>query len=179
MFQVVTCRRTAHHFSNITSALDEMHRILSPGGKLVIDDRNVPEDDFVDKLMNDLDRYHDASHVRQYRSSEWQRMLQTSGFVIEAMNTYTQHRSISSHTEGVEDAAVEKILDMIGNLDDQQRNKLNLVQEEGQTYYNRLVHHCFRLETVKVVWHPERVRKYGMFQTFSRRHSVGSTLPLG
>ena len=63
-------------------------------------------------------------------------MLQTSGFVIEAMNTYTQLRSISSHTEGVEDAAVEKILDMIGNLDDQQRNKLNLVQEEGQTYYN-------------------------------------------
>tara|TARA_B100001750_G_C15053057_1_gene372424 strand:+ start:83 stop:517 length:435 start_codon:yes stop_codon:yes gene_type:complete len=104
MFQVITCRRTAHHFSNITSALDEMHRVLSPGGKLVIDDRSVPEDDFVDKLMNDLDRYHDASHVRQYRSSEWQRMLQTSGFVIEAMNTYTQHRSISSHTEGVEDA---------------------------------------------------------------------------
>tara|TARA_B100001123_G_scaffold434061_1_gene559925 strand:+ start:840 stop:1136 length:297 start_codon:yes stop_codon:yes gene_type:complete len=96
-----------------------MHRILSPGGKLVIDDRSVPEDDFVDKLMNDLDRYHDASHVRQYRSSEWQRMLQTSRFVIESLNPYTQHRRISSHTEGVEDAAVDKILDMIGNLDNQ------------------------------------------------------------
>jgi ubiquinone/menaquinone biosynthesis C-methylase UbiE len=135
-FQAVTCRRTAHHFSDITEALREMHRVLHPRGKLVIDDRSVPEDDFVDKLMNELDTYHDASHIRQYRSSEWQSMLQASGFGIETLQTYTQLRSISSHTKGVEAAAVQKILEMISDLDEVQRKKLNLVRKQGQTYYS-------------------------------------------
>ena len=135
-FQAVTCRRTAHHFSNITEALREMHRVLCPRGKLVIDDRSVPEDDFVDKLMNELDTYHDGSHIRQYRSSEWQSMLHASGFGIDTLQTYTQLRNISSHTKGVEAKAVQKILEMISNLDEDQRIKLNFVRKQGQTYYN-------------------------------------------
>jgi ubiquinone/menaquinone biosynthesis C-methylase UbiE len=73
-FDLVTCRRAAHHFSNIRRALREMRRVLRIGGKVIIDDRSVPEDDFLDACMNLLDTYHDESHVRQYRASEWQQM---------------------------------------------------------------------------------------------------------
>src|SRR4030095_11811820 len=37
-FQLVTCRRSAHHFSNIHRALGEIRRVLAPGGRVVIDD---------------------------------------------------------------------------------------------------------------------------------------------
>src|SRR5512143_1205077 len=53
-FHIVTCRRAAHHFSNITLALQEMKRLLRGSGRLVIDDRSVPEDDFVDECMNEM-----------------------------------------------------------------------------------------------------------------------------
>ena len=66
-FDSVTCRRAAHHFVDIEKSLAEMKRVLTRGGRLVIDDRSVPEDDFVDAAMNRLDWLHDESHVRQYR----------------------------------------------------------------------------------------------------------------
>jgi ubiquinone/menaquinone biosynthesis C-methylase UbiE len=97
-FQLITCRRAAHHFSQIGQALREMHRVLRAGGRLVIDDRSVPEDDFVDVCMNRLDRYHDESHVREYRPSEWRRMLENQGFAVEAVEGYVKHRPLTALT---------------------------------------------------------------------------------
>lgn len=135
-FDLVTCRRAAHHFSNINRALAEMRRVLRPGGRLVIDDRSVPEDDFVDACMNQLDRYHDESHVREYRPSEWRRMLEGSGFVLEAVEPYTQHRPLTSLMGGVPEENVRKIHALLERLTESQREALNLVEVDGQQYLN-------------------------------------------
>ena len=100
-FDLVSCRRAAHHFSRIGVALQEMYRVLRPGGQLVVDDRSVPEDDFVDQCMNTLDRFHDHSHVRQYSPSEWVQMLELQGFVVEEVEPYIKHRPITSLTGGI------------------------------------------------------------------------------
>jgi ubiquinone/menaquinone biosynthesis C-methylase UbiE len=50
-FDIVTCRRAAHHFGDVEKSLSEMKRVLANGGRLVIDDRSVPEDDFVDATI--------------------------------------------------------------------------------------------------------------------------------
>ena len=60
-FDIVTCRRAAHHFIDIATALREMARVLKVGGRLIIDDRSVPEDDFADVTLNRLDWLHDHS----------------------------------------------------------------------------------------------------------------------
>ena len=59
-FELITCRRAAHHFLDIRRALKEMARVLRPAGRLVVDDRSVPEEDTVDRLMNEFDRLHDS-----------------------------------------------------------------------------------------------------------------------
>ena len=135
-FHLITCRRAAHHFSRIRHALSEMSRVLCPGARMVIDDRSVPEDDFVDRCMNELDRYHDESHVRQYRPSEWRGMLETQGFTVEAVETYVKHRPLSALTDGVSPENIRRIGAVLDGLAPAQREALRLEDVDGEPHLN-------------------------------------------
>jgi ubiquinone/menaquinone biosynthesis C-methylase UbiE len=135
-FDLVTCRRAAHHFSDIALALREIRRVLRQGGRVVIDDRSVPEDDFVDRCMNQLDWYHDESHVREYRPSEWRRMLTACGLVVESLESFTRHRPLSALTDGVSPVNVGKIHRMLAGLTAEQRLALNFAEVDGQPHLN-------------------------------------------
>ena len=135
-FHLITCRRAAHHFSQIQPAIAEMGRVLRAGGRLVIDDRSVPEDDFVDACMNELDRYHDESHVRQYRASEWRAMLETQGLAVEALHSRIQHRPLRAFTEGVSPENVARIHTVLDRLTVTQREALHLREVAGELHLN-------------------------------------------
>lgn len=135
-FHLVTCRRAAHHFSRIGQALSEMRRVLRAGGRLVVDDRSVPEDDFVDACMNRLDRYHDASHVREYRPSEWRQLLEGHGFAVEAIEPYVKHRPLTALTNDVSAENVRQIHAVLDGLTPEQRAALNLHEVDGQPHLN-------------------------------------------
>ncbi len=124
-FQGVTCRRAAHHFSDIQRALHEMRRVVRPGSTLVVDDRAAPEDTALDEVMNELDTFHDASHVREYRPSQWRGLLSGSGFDLNHLETYTQHRPLRSLTQGVSEMGVAGVLSTLGRLTPDQRRQLN------------------------------------------------------
>jgi ubiquinone/menaquinone biosynthesis C-methylase UbiE len=133
-FHLITCRRAAHHFSQIQQALAEMGRTLRTGGRLVIDDRSVPDDDFVDECMNLLDRYHDPSHVRQYRPSEWRRLLEGQGFSVTALEPYTRHRPLTAFTEKASPEGIQGIQATIARLTPTQREALNLREVNGEPF---------------------------------------------
>jgi hypothetical protein len=113
-----------------------MKRVLGRGQRLVIDDRSVPEDDFIDECMNELDWYHDESHVRQYRPSEWIRLLQETGFALETLETYTRHRPLTSLTTGVSPDHVRKIHATIESLTESQRMALHFKEVNGVPHIN-------------------------------------------
>jgi ubiquinone/menaquinone biosynthesis C-methylase UbiE len=135
-FDLVTCRRAAHHFSNIGRALAEIRRVLRPGGRVVIDDRSVPENDFADRCMNLLDTYHDESHVREYRPTEWHRMLEDARFAVEVIETYTRHRPLSALTARASEENAGKIRETLAGLTQQQREIFNLVEKDGELHLN-------------------------------------------
>ncbi|MCC6142747.1 MAG: methyltransferase domain-containing protein [Candidatus Hydrogenedentes bacterium] len=124
-FDLVTCRRACHHFTRIELALREMHRVLRPGGRLVIDDRSVPDDDAVDRLMNQLDTLHDPSHVRQYRRGEWQAMLSRAGLTPGRAIEYQRDRPLESLTHGAAPEDARRIEAILGGLPGPEAEKLH------------------------------------------------------
>jgi SAM-dependent methyltransferase len=125
---------TAHHFTDLPRALHEMARVLGPGGRLVIDDRSVPEDAAVDELMNELDRLHDPSHVREYPPSEWGRLLADAGLTVDALETYTRHRPVGSLTDNAEPEDAGRIVEALRSLPPDLRRAVDLREVDGELH---------------------------------------------
>ena len=135
-FDLLASRRAPHHFSNMEKALTEMRRVLRVGGRVVIDDRSVPEDDFADECINRLDVLHDPSHVREYRATEWRRMLEAAGFTMEVLESFTKHRPLTAYTGKASPENAKKIEALVAGLGPAERATLHLVEVDGVPHLN-------------------------------------------
>jgi len=81
-FDLVVTRFSAHHWLDVTAALREARRVIKPSGTLVIIDVVAPESPLCDTLLQTVEILRDASHVRDYRLSEWRELLRQAGFAV-------------------------------------------------------------------------------------------------
>lgn len=80
-FDIVVCRIAAHHFPNPAKFVDEVGRVLKPGGRFLLIDNVAPEDRQLDEFMNKLEKLRDESHVRCYSTLEWNGWFEKAGLV--------------------------------------------------------------------------------------------------
>jgi SAM-dependent methyltransferase len=80
-FELVTSRVAAHHFADPRTALAEVRRVLRSGGRFALVDTVSPEEPPLDTFLQCVELLRDASHVRDWRVSEWLHMLNEGGFV--------------------------------------------------------------------------------------------------
>jgi len=78
-FELVVTRYSAHHWRSVPQALAECSRVLTTGGRCIVIDMVAPEPALLDTSLQALELLRDASHVRDYRVSEWRAMLQAAG----------------------------------------------------------------------------------------------------
>jgi ubiquinone/menaquinone biosynthesis C-methylase UbiE len=87
-FDVVVTRYSAHHWADVPHALAECARVLATGGRLIVIDVVAPETPLLDTCLQVIEFLRDASHVRDYRISEWQDMQRAAGFTQSSANRW-------------------------------------------------------------------------------------------
>lgn len=96
-FSFITCFMVLHHIPDeiLSSSIDEIYRILEPGGIFLIREHNVYKDseiitslldimhDLYDYVLDKDLNWRDTEYYAKYRSSEdWDALLENSGFKV-------------------------------------------------------------------------------------------------
>jgi hypothetical protein len=88
-FDVVACRRAAHHFTEVSEALGEMARV-SRGLVLLQDAVRVSDE------VEEAERLRDPSHVGHLEERSWRELLDRHGLEIEACERFEERLDIDS-----------------------------------------------------------------------------------
>jgi ubiquinone/menaquinone biosynthesis C-methylase UbiE len=82
-FDLVTCRIAPHHFPDCDSFVRECERVLNTGGRLLVQDLVLPEDQATARYVNAFEKLRDPSHNQACPESRWRAMFQASGLTVE------------------------------------------------------------------------------------------------
>jgi len=81
-FDLATCRIAPHHFADVPRALREVHRVLRPGGRFVLEDSLGPDDTERAVFLERLEKRRDPTHVHSLSRAEWHAAFDAAGFTI-------------------------------------------------------------------------------------------------
>ena len=82
-FDLVTCRIAPHHFASVPGFLREAHRVLKPGGRLLVADTTVPDGaPEIAAWQHEVEVLRDPSHVRNHTPSAWRTFLEQAEFSV-------------------------------------------------------------------------------------------------
>ncbi|GAA3999448.1 class I SAM-dependent methyltransferase [Hymenobacter fastidiosus] len=82
-FSMVTCRIAPHHFESVPRFLAEVARVLRPGGRFLLADTTVPDNDPATAAwQNRVEALRDPSHRRNLAPQQWRQAIETAGLDV-------------------------------------------------------------------------------------------------
>jgi ubiquinone/menaquinone biosynthesis C-methylase UbiE len=97
-FDLVTCRIAPHHFPHPDRFVNEVARVLKPGGRFGLIDSVVPEGE-LGALFNRYEIARDASHVRSLTVTEWSGLIAAAGLTLQAVEAFPKRHDFAQWTE--------------------------------------------------------------------------------
>ncbi len=91
---VVGCRIAPHHFADIAAFVDEVARVLKPGGTFLLVDTTVPLDEGLAAWLDDVERRRDPSHERSWPPSRWRAVIQGARLDVQETQLYRKRHEL-------------------------------------------------------------------------------------
>jgi len=133
----IVCRLCAHHFDSVAEFMNEVNRVLKPGGYFVLIDTIGPEDDATQREVDAIEALRDPSHAHDLSVTEWNQHLASVGFKTEWMDVTRKQLDLEDWLErmNVPDQHRETLRGQILNSDGTLRDYLN-PQTEPKTAFD-------------------------------------------
>ena len=91
---LVTCRIAPHHFPHPARFVREVARVLRPGGRFIVVDNVVPDDEAAAIWMNRVEQTRDPSHVRLLAVLQWLELLTDAKLTVIDHRLYRQRHEM-------------------------------------------------------------------------------------
>lgn len=131
-FDVVISRYSAHHWHHLGQAMQEIHRVLKPHGRVIFFDVIGSADPILDTFLQTIEMIRDPSHVRDYSVAEWMRLAEYHGFQIERIEKQSLALDFQTWVERMQTpaASVATIRDLQQKVSDHIRDYYQ-IQADG------------------------------------------------
>ncbi|MEM4284537.1 MAG: methyltransferase domain-containing protein [Candidatus Caldarchaeum sp.] len=138
-FTIVACHKAFHHFANPHKVLQEIHRVLVPGGRFVLGDTLSSDDPQKNALHNFIERLRDPSHVKMYGLDELTALLRNAGFLVKEHEIIEDERTLSWWLSVISPPPqiVAQIRQMLIESIPQDRTGLQVRLENNEIFYRR------------------------------------------
>jgi ubiquinone/menaquinone biosynthesis C-methylase UbiE len=115
-FDLVTCVNSLHHIARPARALDEMARVLAPGGRLVLEDMVADPDARRARRWEEIERLRDPEHGRLISPGETRGPLQAAGMHLDAEETWLRTSRVDRWlaVAGTGESAAARVREMVG-----------------------------------------------------------------
>lgn len=138
-FGLVTCRLAAHHFSSVQSFLCEAHRVLRPGGWLLVIDGAAPDDAReAEEWIHQVEKLRDPSHVRFLRPSHWRSLVAAAGFDVQRCRCAPFKQPDVEWYFRTADTSEEnrrRVLELVENAPEEARRIFRIGREDGRVVW--------------------------------------------
>jgi ubiquinone/menaquinone biosynthesis C-methylase UbiE len=108
-FDIVSTRLAAHHFDDVALAMDEVARVLRPGGAFIFVDTLAPDDPESAAYQDEVETLRDPTHQRIYTQREWIAFCEEAGLRVAKTEVVRKTHDFEPWLErGGEDAATQE-----------------------------------------------------------------------